>query len=164
MTNKPTYESMQHQWLLRNNKLKPYNRVPQTVHLSTQLKGCYHVAKDAQQLELAFLQLEHQTVPYGNRQLLYGPAISLLHWWKRNENMSEEEPCKNVHRIFIHNSWNEKQLRQVSRIFRCGVWVHAGQRHKRMNLASVAGRGSVSVNWSTLPSPPASLAFPIFTL
>lgn len=35
----------------------------------------------------------------------------------------------------------EKQLRQVSRIFRCGVWVHAGQRHKRMNLASVAGRG-----------------------
>lgn len=51
---------MQYQWLLRNNKLKPYDRVPQAVHLSTQLKDCYHVAKDAQELEPAFLLREHQ--------------------------------------------------------------------------------------------------------
>lgn len=105
MTKKPIHKSMQHQWLLRNNKLKPYNRVPQAVHLSTQLKDCYHVAKDEQELELAFLLREHQTVSYGNRQVVNGPASSLLHWWKRNENMSEEEPCKNVHRICIHSSW-----------------------------------------------------------
>ena len=79
MTNKPTHKSMQHQWLLRNNKLKPYDRVPQTVHLNTQLKDCYHVAKDVQELELAFLLREHQTVSYGNRQVLYDPASSLLH-------------------------------------------------------------------------------------
>lgn len=54
------------------------------------------------------------------------------------EMKTEEEPCKNVHRIFIHNSWKgETAQTGVTNIsVRC-----AGQRHMRMNLASAAERG-----------------------
>lgn len=80
--------------------------------------------------------------------------------------MLEEEPCKNVHRICIHNSWKGEtaQTGVANMSVRC-VGSRGSETHEDDPIvAPAAGRGSVSVNWSTLPSPPSIFGFSLFTL